>query len=64
MTSFRAAAIAILATYSATVNGFSSTSIASTASSSSSSSLSMKNDNDRRAFLAESVFALTPASPR
>eukprot|EP00571_Detonula_confervacea_P016360 CAMPEP_0172301836 /NCGR_PEP_ID=MMETSP1058-20130122/3659_1 /TAXON_ID=83371 /ORGANISM="Detonula confervacea, Strain CCMP 353" /LENGTH=432 /DNA_ID=CAMNT_0013012119 /DNA_START=65 /DNA_END=1363 /DNA_ORIENTATION=- len=59
MTSFRTAAIAILATYLATVtHGFSSCSITSVTSSSS-SALSMKNNNDRRAFLAESVLALT-----
>mmetsp|Transcript_95 Transcript_95/g.219 ORF Transcript_95/g.219 Transcript_95/m.219 type:complete len:436 (-) Transcript_95:298-1605(-) len=62
MTSFRATAIAILATYSAAlVHGFSSSHVATSTRSAacSSSALSMESNNDRRSFLAESVLTLT-----
>jgi len=62
MTSFRATAIAILATYSAAlVHGFSSSHVTTSTRSAacSSSALSMESNNDRRSFLAESVLTLT-----
>jgi len=63
MTSFRAAAIAILATYSASFAlGFSSSNNAIAScrtAAASSSALSMENNNDRRTFMTESLLTLT-----
>lgn len=62
MTSFRVAAIAILATYSGFAHGFSTTNAAVSckSSASSSSALSMEpNNNDRRTFVTQSLLTLT-----
>mmetsp|Transcript_27357 Transcript_27357/g.49700 ORF Transcript_27357/g.49700 Transcript_27357/m.49700 type:complete len:435 (+) Transcript_27357:97-1401(+) len=60
MTSFRATAIAILLSYSASFShGFSSCPVASRSAVTSSSALSMESKNDRRTFLTESVLTLT-----
>eukprot|EP00584_Thalassiosira_punctigera_P007067 CAMPEP_0172529538 /NCGR_PEP_ID=MMETSP1067-20121228/3600_1 /TAXON_ID=265564 ORGANISM="Thalassiosira punctigera, Strain Tpunct2005C2" /NCGR_SAMPLE_ID=MMETSP1067 /ASSEMBLY_ACC=CAM_ASM_000444 /LENGTH=433 /DNA_ID=CAMNT_0013313607 /DNA_START=150 /DNA_END=1451 /DNA_ORIENTATION=+ len=61
MTVFRATAIAVLASYSVGFShGFSGCSVVSRPGvATSSSALSMESNSDRRAFLTESVFALT-----
>mmetsp|Transcript_18489 Transcript_18489/g.34264 ORF Transcript_18489/g.34264 Transcript_18489/m.34264 type:complete len:435 (+) Transcript_18489:90-1394(+) len=60
MTSFRATAVAILLSYSASFgHAFSNCPAASRSAATSSSALSMESNNDRRTFLTESVLTLT-----